>query len=952
VKFARMAVRWIAKFSSLSAAASATFVMMASVIVAPVVSGQTSTPTAEQLQIFNSLDPAQQQTILQNLGQRGNGAASNGGSTSSASSTDRSSNRNALNRKNKTSDTPEIVTLKAEDTVIIDIDVPRATSTVVPGTNGQPAQVVTIPVDEPEVPLTDLEKTKLRELIELVRSRNPYRLSRDGSIQLPGFVPMQLAGLTVEQATARIGAEPAFLQLKLKLSLLPLERRGVEALKPFGYDLFEADPSTFTPVTDVPVPSDYVVGAGDELTVQMYGSQNRTTKLVVGRDGRINFPELGPVSVGGQRFSAVQSALEERVSKQMIGVRASVSMGATRSIRVFVLGEANYPGSYTVSGLGTMTTALFASGGVKPIGSLRNVQLKRQGAVVRTLDLYDLLLKGDSSNDANLLPGDVIYIPTIQATVAIDGEVRRPAIYELKGTQSVAELVTLAGGLTPQADSNRAELTRINASSQRVVLDINLANGASKVQTLRDGDSIMVARVVPTLDSGVTLSGHVYSPRAVAWREGLRLSNVIKSVDELKPNADLHYVLIRRELPPDRRVAVLSADLSKALQDPTGTADLVLMPRDQITVFDFETDRSRIIQPILADLRLQSAASRPTEVVRIDGRIKVRGEYPLEPNMHVSDLLRAGGNLQDAAYASSAELTRYSVDDKGNRKTQTIDVDLVAISDGVVSADIALHPSDILNIKELPSWSEHEQVTLRGEVRFPGTYPVQRGETLHSVISRAGGLTDFAFPEGSVFTRQDLKEREQQQLDLLAVRMQGDLATLALQSAQANQATATQSLSVGQSLLAQLKAAKAVGRLVIDLDKVIAGHAGSDHDVVLRDGDVLVVPRQRQEVTVIGEVQTNTSHLYQRGLSRSDYVAQSGGLTRKADGSQIYVVRANGSVVANTGNRWFRSGVEMKPGDTVVAPMDTERLPTLPLWQAVTQIIYNVAIAAAAINSF
>jgi protein involved in polysaccharide export with SLBB domain len=320
--------------------------------------------------------------------------------------------------------------------------------------------------------------------------------------------------------------------------------------------------------------------------------------------------------------------------------------------------------------------------------------------------------------------------------------------------------------------------------------------------------------------------------------------------------------------------------------------------------------------------------------------------------MHVSDLLRAGGNLQDAAYANSAELTRYSVDDKGNRKTQTIDVDLAAIADGVVGADIALQPSDILNIKELPSWSEHEQVTLKGEVRFPGTYPIQRGETLRSVISRAGGLTGFAFPEGSVFTREDLKKREQEQLDLLATRMQSDLATLALQGAQANQANATQSLSVGQSLLAQLKAAKAVGRLVIDLDQVIASHTGSDHDVTLRNGDELVVPRLRQEVTVIGEVQTNTSHLYQRGLSRSEYIAQSGGMTRKADDKQIYVVRANGSVIANNGNRWFRNGVEMKPGDTIVVPLDTERMPALPFWQAVTQIIYNVAIAAAAVNSF
>ncbi len=932
--------------------AFATLVVVASSALP--VAAQTTAPTAEQLQIFNSLDAEQQRAILQNRGQGGNGSLQSTSSSSTASMGDSNAARNqALAGSGLTTDMSIPPVLKADDTVLIDIDFPRATTTVVPGSNGQPSQVLTIPARETGAPLSETERTRLSTLSDLIRSKNPYKLTRDGSLQLPGFTAIPLAGLTVEQATARVAAEPAFLRLQLNLNLLPLEKPGVDGLKPFGYNLFDSAPSTFAPVTDVPVPADYVVGPGDQLTVQLYGSQNRTTKLVVGRDGRINFPELGPINVGGQTFSAVQGSLEDRVSRQMIGVRASVSMGETRSIRVFVLGEANLPGSYTVSGLGSMTTALFASGGVKPIGSLRNIQLKRQGAVVRTLDLYDLLLNGDTSNDAKLLPGDVIYIPTVGQTVAIDGEVRRPAIYELKGTQTVADLVALAGGLTPQADGGKASLTRINAQSQRVVMDVGLVSGNGKNQPLRNGDSLTVSRLRPTLDSGITISGHLYAPRVVAWREGLRLSNVITSVDELKPNADLRYLLIRRELPPDRRVAVLSADLAKALETPAGLADIVLMPRDQITVFDFETGRARIIQPILSELRLQSQTARPTETVRVDGRIKVPGEYPLEPNMRISDLLRAGGNLQDAAYANSAEVISYTVDESGKRKMEIVDVDLSAIANGVAEADLVLKPSDYLNIKELPSWSNTEQIALRGEVRFPGTYPIQRGETLRSVISRAGGLTEMAFTAGSVFTREDLRGREQQQLDLLATRMQSDLATLALQGAQANQTGTAQSLSVGQSLLAQLKSAKAVGRLVIDLDQVLASQPGSDQDVILRDGDVLAVPRLRQEVTVIGEVQTNTSHLYQRGLARSDYIAQSGGMTRKADDGQIYVVRANGSVLANGGSsRWFKSSMDMKPGDTIVVPLDTERMPALPLWQAVTQIVYNVAIAAAAVSSF
>ena len=256
---------------------------------------------------------------------------------------------------------------------------------------------------------------------------------RPGSLLLPGFEPIMLAGLDEEQATHRLSAVVAFLKLDVKVTKLPVRKTGVAGLKPFGYDLFKDSSATFAPVGDVPVPSDYIVGPGDQLNVQLFGSQNRTLRLTVGRDGRISFPELGPIIVGGQTFETVANDLEARVSRQMIGVRASVGMGATRSIRVFVMGETNRPGSYTVSGLTTVTSALYASGGIKPIGSLRDIQLKRQGAVIRRLDLYDLLLRGDTSGDAKLLPGDVIFIPPVSATVAVDGEVQRPAIYELKG---------------------------------------------------------------------------------------------------------------------------------------------------------------------------------------------------------------------------------------------------------------------------------------------------------------------------------------------------------------------------------------------------------------------------------------------------------------------------------------------------------------------------------------
>lgn len=899
-----------------------------------------SSPTSDQLAIFNSLDPSQQQAVLQSLGQSGlgsgEGSATSSNASSSASASDESreqKTKERLTAEDRRND-PSRDTLQSEDTLLIDVGIRQQS------------------MQESDEALTERERTELKGLAQRIRDRNPYRLSREGSLTVPGFAPIALQGLTVEQATARVAAVPALRRLQLKLTLLPLEKSGSEGLKRFGYDLFDQPPSTFAPITDVPVPADYIVGVGDQLTVQLYGNQNKTVKLRVGRDGRINFPELGPIVVGGKTFTALQSEIEDRVARQMIGVNASVSMGEVRSIRVFVLGEANLPGSYTVSGLATMTSALFASGGVKHIGSLRNIQLKRQGSVVTSLDLYDLLLSGDTSNDAKLLPGDVIFIPPVDTTVAVQGEVRRPSIYEVKPNQTVADVIALAGGFTAEADTSKISLSRIDADRKRVVLNADV--GAKNGGRLRDGDVVAVSRVVPTMDSGVTVGGHVFAGRSVAWRAGLRLSDVIGSVDELKPNADLHYVVIRRELPPNRLVAILSADLAAALAERGGAADVALTPRDQITVFDFETDRAQIIKPILDDLRLQGDVRNPAAVVRVTGSVKVPGEYPLEPGMRISDLLRAGGNFQDAAYPSSAELSRYNEVD-GKRVTQLLTVDLGAITRGDKSADLVLQSADVLNIKQMPQWSDQESVTLKGEVRFPGTYPIKRGETLHSVIERAGGLTELAFTAGSVFTRQELKEREQQQIESLAVRLQNDLATLALQAAQTNQSQSTQTLSVGQSILAQLKQSKAVGRLVIDLDGVVNGPTGSEADVMLRHGDTLIVPKQRQEVTVIGEVQTLTSHLYRKDLSRDDYIDLSGGLTRKADDNQIYVVRANGSVIAHQNSqRWFRSNSKdaMQPGDTVVVPLDTERVPALPFWQAVTQIIYNIAIATAAINSF
>jgi protein involved in polysaccharide export with SLBB domain len=320
----------------------------------------------------------------------------------------------------------------------------------------------------------------------------------------------------------------------------------------------------------------------------------------------------------------------------------------------------------------------------------------------------------------------------------------------------------------------------------------------------------------------------------------------------------------------------------------------------------------------------------------------------------VADLLRAGGGLDQAAYPREAELTRFQLANGERRESVLMTVRLDEVAAGTQAADIVLQPFDHLVIKEMPEWSEQESMLILGEVRFPGEYPIRRGETLRSVIERAGGLTELAFKEGSVFTRHDLKEREQRQLEVLAERLQRDLAALSLQQAQSGDAGAAQAVTAGQQLLADLKSTKAVGRLVISLDQSLAALPGSPLDLLVRDGDQLLIPRISQEVTVIGEVQNATSHLYRGGLTRDDYVRMSGGVTQRADADRTFIIRADGSVAAGEMGRWFSRGTpkDIRQGDTIVVPLDAERLRPLTTWTAVTQILYNIAVAVAAVNSF
>lgn len=717
-------------------------------------------------------------------------------------------------------------------------------------------------------------------------------------------------------------------------------------LNHYGYELFDNAPSSFMPAIDIPIPSEYVMGPGDNIIIQLYGKENLSHAFTVNREGEIQFPKLGPIVVAGLSFKNVKALIADTIEEQMIGVKASVTMGALRSIRVFILGDATYPGSYTVNSLSTMTNALFASGGISTNGSLRNIQLKRGGKLVTTLDLYELLLNGDTSSDARLLPGDVIFVPPIGKTVGVGGEVRRPAIYELRRANSheksvnVKKAIALAGGLLPTAYPQATRIERINEKGERTLVDVNLKTQQGNHLAIKDADRIQVPSVLDSVEDVVQIEGHVKRPGGSAWRMGLHFSDVIKGANALLPNADINVALIVREQDPARQIAISIVNPGAAFAAPHSSDDPPLSPRDRIIIFDYSTDRTEWLKAVVELLSIQASISQRRQLVYINGNVRFPGQYPLARGATAKDMIALAGGLTDRAFSLGAELTRYVIDDNQQQSIEHLNIDLSQSNSYVLMAEDSIH------IKQLPNWKGTETVEIKGEVVFPGTYTIQRGETLSQLIERAGGLNDYAFVEASIFSRAELRDLESIRLAELQQQLETDIATANIQEGSEDIAQAE-----AEKLLDSMKEIRPTGRMVISLANVL--EQPESYDVVLKDGDRLIVPAQRQTVTIVGEVQHATSHVFEHKLSIKDYIERSGGTTIKADKKRIYVVRANGSVFLPSESRWFKRGSKgIQPGDTVVVPLDADRMKALTLWGNVSEIVYRMALGAAAVASF
>nr|WP_164503555.1 SLBB domain-containing protein [Pleionea sediminis] len=782
-------------------------------------------------------------------------------------------------------------------------------------------------------------KTETLDNPKLVNPRTSTTRNTDTNLNINQsplglFTPEQIAAMSPEQLL-EITRQAQDSNPTLK-SESPLD------LQPFGYDLFAGEPTTFAPATQIPVPVNYIIGPGDTLEIQLFGKMSQQLSLLVNRDGQINFPELGPISLTGLSFSEAKQLLHKRIKEQMIGVDAAISLGELRSIQVFILGEAYKPGSYTVSSLSTMTNALFVSGGINDIGSLRNIQLKRSGQLVSSLDLYDLLMRGDTSNDARLFPGDVIYIPPVGKTASINGAVKRPAIYELKNEKDVKDLVRLAGGLSATAYKNEAQLTRINESGFTTVLEVNLPHKSTL--DLKSGDSLVVQERVDVNRQSVKLSGHVYRPKKVAWRPNLKVSDLVQSFDTFKPLPQLDSAILLRKTLPLYSLDIEVVNLSEALSNKSSTANKVLNPQDELIILGYSEERDSVLEPVIEMLKKQASSKHSTKTISVSGMVRYPGEYPLANNMTVSELIKLAGGLAESAYTLSGEVTRVSLKDPEKTSIKHFVISLDQGSNE--SESFILQSRDVLNIRQRPEFREFASVEVMGEVKFPGTYRIKKGETLKDLMKRAGGFTDFAHIEAAVFTRVELKERETKQLKELRERLKSDIANSQLEQSNTGK---NANLSSLEQLMESLGTTEALGRLVVDLKEILSSDS---ENVILKDGDILVIPSFRQEVSVVGEVQYPTSHLYNSDLSFEEYIERSGGETDKADDERIYIVKADGSVVLPYKSGWINAtGVSIEPGDTIVVPLDVDATNDLALWTNVSQIVYQLALGAAAFSS-
>ncbi len=714
-------------------------------------------------------------------------------------------------------------------------------------------------------------------------------------------------------------------------------------VRQFGYDLFKAPPSTFAPSRTAPVTLDYVIGPGDEMKINLWGKVEKEIKAIVDRQGNITLPSVGVVNVAGLTFKELKTYLKRKFSRYFSGFQINVTLSSLRTIKIFVVGKARTPGSYDISGLSTMINALFASGGPSKIGSMRRIQLTRAGGTITKLDLYDFILRGDKSKDVVLQPNDVIFVPTVGALVAVVGNVRAPAIFELKGETRIIDALDMAGGVMATGHLDRVQVERIVDNKFMAIIDKNLSDikGEDNV-VLKDGDIVKVFPISGAIVNAVNLRGNVSRPGMYEWHKGLKIGDIIRRKD-LLPGTLYDFAKIERLTPLHNEIRLVHFDLDKALSG-NSKEDIILEPYDTITIYnqwDFK--------------------ERP--VVRIAGAVNMPDEYEYKTDMKISDLMKLAGGLKKYAH-NKAELTRVIVTQDGP-VTERMTISIAKDKDGMLKDDLPLQEDDYLLVRTVPDWHLYHQVSITGEVLFPGAYTIKKGECLADLIERAGGFTDEAYLKGTVFTRKSTQEAQQRMLEQALDRLEQQvLSAASSKTAAAFSEEESKILEAEtrqyQELIKRLRQAKAIGRLVIRMAPLSVMRQ-TPANVELEDGDKIFIPAKTSTINVMGSVYNPSTYLYDAETKVDAYVEMAGGPSQNAEPDKIYVIKVDGSALSpkkvkgglfewNTKTyRWEVGGLsktKLDPGDTIIVPEKLDRLALMRNIKDISQVIFQMAVTA------
>jgi len=702
-------------------------------------------------------------------------------------------------------------------------------------------------------------------------------------------------------------------------------------LQRFGSDAFVIGSGNANELPmDLPAGPDYVLGPGDSLVVNMWGGESSRLNRTIDRQGQIDLPEAGTIVINGMTIAEAQTAIQQALGKQFQDEHVEISLGRLRTVRIYVVGDVQRPGAYDVSSLSTPLSALYAAGGPTSRGSIRILRQYRGSQLVREIDLYDYLLKGVRSDAERLLPGDTLLVPTVGPQVAVEGMVHRPAIYELNGEKTLDQVIELAGGVLRTANLKQINVARVEAQERRTMVSLQLpddpAEAAKKLADfpVQGGDDVVISQTLPYNQDAVYLEGHVYRPGKYPYKDGMTITDLLHSYQDVMPEPSDHAELVRL-LPPDFRPETTSFNLHDAL---VGNDSFPLEPFDSIRVFGrYEVDPPMVV---------------------IRGEVLRPGTYPMSEGMTVAGLVGMAGGFTRSAYRDEAGLSSYEVQNGQKVLVTHQIVEVEKALEGDKSADVALKPGDVVSVQQLAGWQDiGSSVTISGEVEHAGSYAIQTGERLSSVLKRAGGFRDDAYPPAAVLERNQVRllaeqARQQviQQIENTPTQRAGLIAS---QMSGNNQ----ESLDAQrQEILASLRSHPASGRLIISISSDVSRWENTAEDIELRAGDTLFIPKRPNFVVVSGQVYNPAAISYVPGKDLAWYLRKGGGATRFGDKKQIYVLHADGSVVPH-GSVWVSSNfmsLRMRPGDTIFVPQKIVGASTA--WQNITAVAQAMAAAA------